>query len=92
MLKGNPLQLSPVKSSDFHGILQVRSAFARSRRECLGHDVDLPILLQGDVFEIRVEGHRQRSRQGPGRGGPDDGVTVFPASRASIAAGSLVSR
>ena len=60
--------------------------------ERLGDDVDAVGGVDGDVFELGIEGYGEGRGEGPGGGGPDDGVdVVFRPDAGSIAAGSLVS-
>src|ERR1700720_2892616 len=45
--------------------------------ECLREEVGAAFAGEGDVLEVRVEGYGLRCGQGPGGGGPDDGVEIF---------------
>ncbi len=91
MGEGDAIHPRTGKTGDFVRPFQSASS-PGGGHQGLGDDVDLSILLQGDVFEIRVEGHGQRRGQGPGRGGPDDGGNLLSAQPGSIASGALVSR
>ena len=62
--------------------------------EGCGDDVDVAVgVLEGDVVEFGVEGDGERGGEGPGGGGPDDGVDVRLAGERCVEtpAGSEVS-
>ena len=53
----------------------------------LGDDVDAGGGREGDVFHFGMEGDGERRGQGPGSGGPDDGVDIFAGQRRSDSGG-----
>ncbi len=79
VLEGHTIQLRALKSRNFRRLRQPAD-HARRLRQRLGNDVNRAIrrILQRHIRQLGIERDRQRRRQRPRRGRPDDGVHRLP--------------
>jgi len=89
MLECDAFHLRAFEGRNGNGGFKI-AAFADRGGQGLGDDVDLALLLQGNVVEVGMEGDGERRGQRPGRGGPDDGGDPFAGERGMDGSGSLV--
>ena len=80
MLKVQPLQLAAGEARQFLRVLQI-AFLGYIGRQPGRHNVDLARGFERHVLFVGMEGHRHRSRQRPGRGGPDDGRDFLARQR-----------